>query len=357
MRINRNHPWLRGCKFFAVPDGSGTMKNLMGGAVGTVTNAPALTRLGGHPALDMVQGSSQYTQFGTPASYGFTGPSVTVLTRARPDTLGSTNSETAFVSAAEAASAAGYRLMVSNFGGFEVGWCFVVYGGGSFMLANDDTGSAATGRERVVAGRYDATRSLSTVFLDGRKGGIQSDGGAVWDVTPSGNIFLGKFLSPNIYADGAQAWVMIFDRALSDGEIARLSRDWEWPFVDDELGELYASDSTVTYTGESYTSDTYTVSAPVTYSTAVEALGAFGGDIIVSPAPTGPVTYRNESLTDDTYIGGVPTLVFYTNVSSGTSTFTATSPVTYETLSYSSDKFRGLLDGRIDLVGSGLYRR
>jgi hypothetical protein len=356
MRINRDHPWLKGCKFFAVPDGSGTMKNIMGGAVGTVNNAPAFTRLGMHPALDMVQGSSQYTEFGQPASYGFTGPSITVLTRARPDALGTTFNETAFVSAAEAAFAAGYLLMFSNFGGSEVGWIFDVYGGGSFLLANDGTLSATLGQEVVVAGRYDHSRVTASVFVNGKKGSDGSSAGS-WDVTPAGSIFLGKYLSPSIYADGAQAWVMIFDRALSDGEIARLSRDWEWPFLDDELGEILKPSNVVTYANVSSSTDVYTVSSPVTYTTTVTAEGAFGGDVEADDATGNAATYATVSQSSDVYQAGEPTLVSYRTVSSDTGTYTPQTPVTYETLSHSRDKYRGLVDGRIDLVGVGRYRR
>ncbi len=356
MRINRDHPWLRGCKFFAIPDGSGTVKNLMGGVAGTVANAPAPTRLGMHPALDYVQGSSQAVTFGQPASYGFTGPDITVLTRARPDALGTTNQETAFVSAAEAASAAGYLLMFSAFGGSEVGWCFVVYGGGTFLLANDGTLDATLGRSAVVAGRYEHGTTTATVFLNGKAGPPQASGGT-WDVTPAGSIFLGKFLSPDIYADGAQAWTMIFDRALSDGEIARLSRDWEWPFLDDELGDLYLPDTNVTYASVVGVSDVYTVFAAVTYTTEFEALGSFGGDVIAEPEEPGPVTYANVVRVTDQYIGGVPTLVFYTNVASAGASFTANAPVTYESLVYVRDRYTGLIDGRIDLCATGRYRR
>lgn len=356
MRINRDHPWLKGCKFFAVPDGSGTMKNLMGGVVGTVNNAPAFTRLGMHPALDMVQASSQYTQFGEPASYGFTGPSITVLTRARPDALGTTNSETAFVSAAEAASAAGYLLMFSGFGGSELGWCFVVYGAGSFLLSDDGTLDATLGKEVVAAGRYDHVSRTADTFVNGKKGSSGTSI-AAWDVTPTGNIFLGKFLSPDIYADGRQSWVMIFDRALADGEIARLSRDWEWPFLDDELGEIMLPSNVVTYYNVSATSDTYTVLSPVTYTTTVEALGAFGGDVVAADGGGTTATYETVSRSSDLYQPGNPTLVSYRTVSSDLGTYTPITPVTYETLSYSRDKYRGLVDGRVDLIGTARYRR
>lgn len=355
MRINRAHPWLKGCKFFAVPDGSGTMKNLMGGADGTVNAAPTFTRLGMHPALDMVQGSSQYTEFGQPASYGFAGPSVTVLTRARPDAIGTTFSETAFVSAAEAASAAGYLLMFSNFGGSEVGWCFVVYGGGTFLLANDGTADATTGREVVVAGRFDATSNTVNVYLNGSKGPDQSSGGT-WDVTPAGSIFLGKFLSPDIFADGPQAWVMIFDRALSDGEVARLSRDWEWPFLDDDLGEILLPDTVALYANVVSVSDAYSVFAPVSYSTPLQASGAFGGDLTATDAPA-IASYQNTVAVSQLYQPGVPTLVSYNNVVGVRVSITINAPVSYETLVYVSDRYRGLMDGRVDLVDTGRYRR
>jgi hypothetical protein len=355
MRINRDHPWLKGCKFFAVPDGTGTMRNLMGGAAGSVNNAPAFTRLGQHPALDMVQGSSQYTEFGQPASYGFTGPSVTVLTRARPDALGSTNNETAFVSAAEAASAAGYLLMFSNFGGSEVGWCFVVYGGGTFLLSNDGTLSATLGREVVAAGRYDHSRVTCDTFVNGKKGSSGASAGS-WDVTPAGSIFLGKFLSPDIYADGRQAWVMIFDRALADGEIARLSRDWEWPFLDDDLGEIFIPETVAVYATVEAVSQAYTVFGPVTYTSALTALGAFGGDLTAADTPAA-ATFTTTVSVSQTYQGGEPTLVSYTNVVGVSQTLTVNTPVVYETEVSVRQRYTGLMDGRRDLIGTRRYRR
>lgn len=355
MRINRDHPWLKGCKFFAIPDGSATMKNIMGGAVGTVNNAPTFTRLGAHPALDLVQGSSQHTEFGTPASYGFTGPSITVLTRARPDALGTSFNETAFVSSAEAALAAGYLLMFSNFGGSEVGWIFNVYGGGSFLLSNDGTLDATLGREVVVAGRYDHSRVTASVFVNGKKGSDGASGGS-WDVTPNGSIFLGKYLSPDIFADGRQAWVMIFDRALADGEIARLSRDWEWPFLDDDLGEIQIPDTLVTYTNEVSFAGTFTVFAPVSYSSTVIADGAFGGDIEASDSPA-VASYANVFALSQSYQPGVPTLVSYFNAFTMNATITANAPVSYQSVFYIGQRYRGLMDGRVDLVDTGRYRR
>lgn len=355
MRINRNHPWLLGCRFFAIPDGSGAMKNLLGGVEGSVANAPALTRLGHHPALLMVPASSQATTFGTPASYGFTGPEVTVLCRARPDNLGATFTQTWAVSSLEAADAAGYGLLFSNFGSGEVGWCFVVTVGGGHMVANDGTGVATLGIEHVVAGRYENDITRVSVFIDGRLGGMFVNG-AAWDVTAADPIYVGQYRSGR-YFDGALGWVAIFDRALSDFEIWRFSRDWEWPFFDDDGGELYLGNSQVTYRNVVGIGDVFTVLSPVTYTTDFEALGAFGGDIISVPDGTGAVTYENVIGISDRYIGGVPTLVFYTNVIAVGSSFTANSPVLYSTVIHIRDRFVGLVDGRVDLIGVFRYRR
>lgn len=357
MLINRDHPWLKGCKFFAVPDGTGAMKNLMAGADGAVANSPALSHLGMFPALTYVPASTQAVTFGNPAAYGFAGPSVTALCRARPDNIGGTNNETIAVQSSNAAVTAGFGLFFSNFGGSEVGWCFVIYGASGFVLANDGTLSATTGREVVAAGRWEANGvgGTANVFVNGVKGANQSTGGAITAIAAD-PIYVGRQRS-GIYFDGPIAWTMIFDRALSDGEVARLSRDWEWPFWDDDGGEVYTLDTQVTYSTVSSSSDVYTVLSPVTYTTEVDALGSFGGDIVADPSPTGPVTYSTISRSSDQYIGGVPTLVFYTTVSASNSTFTANSPVLYSTLSYSRDRFVGLVDGRKDLVDTSRYRR
>lgn len=358
MRINRNHPWLAGCKLFAFPDGTGKMKNLMGGVEGTVTNGPTLSRLGSHLALSYVQASSQYTVFGTAASYGLSGPDITIMLRAKPASYGSSSDIINAVATADNVSPSGFQLGFSNFGGDLQGWNLTLYG--ASFTANDGTSAPAPLVERVVGAAYRASVRSITMYLDGQFAKETVNTAIAWNVTGPNPIYVGQggigsFERP---FDGNIGWVAIFDRALSDAEVFRFSRDWEWPFFDDDLGELYSTE--ISYTTVSGVQGFYTVvgvAGIVSYTTTLEALGAFGGDVIVDPAAPTVGSYVTVSGTREVYLGSAPTLVFYSNVSNTTSVYTVSTPVFYETVSHSRDRYVGLVDGRVDLIDTFRYRR
>lgn len=360
--VRRNHPLLRGCRIFGVPDGSGVVKNLVargGSGYGAVDGA-TFYQLRPHGGL-LYDGVDDEVTWGGMDTYGLTGRDITVIARVRPDTAGVYGIVTCRQNTPTTTNA-GFALYWSNFGGTENGYVFVVYGtdgGNNFQVVGDNlTAAAQVGVSRVVAGTYrNSTRDVRLYNGGGLRG--QATGAVNYDVRETAPIYVGRFNS-GAYFDGAIGWFAVFDRCLDSAEIRAWSDDKNWPFWVDE--DPLAVTGGATYTNEVGVGQAYSSSsnAPTTYATALDALAYLGGDLVGGGDPDSLIAdYFTEVRAGQSYQAGFPILVSYSNVVQVTEAGSISSggAVTYATTVGVRSQSRQTIDGRRDLLGTRRYRR
>lgn len=360
--FRRDHPLLRGCRIFAIPDGPGVVRNLVargGTTTGTIDGAVPY-HLGPHGGLDF-DGVDDEVTWGGMATYGLTGRDLTVIARAQPDAAGVYGIVTCRQNTPTTTNK-GFGLYFSNFGGAENGYVFVVYGtdgGNNFQVVGDNlTAAAQAGVSRVVAGTYHNETKTSRLYNGGGLRG-SAVGAVNYDVRETDPIYTGRFNS-GAYFNGKIGWIAVFDRCLTPGEIAAWSRDDRWPFFVDEEpvpmtgGATYATEVGV---GQAYSSSS---NSPTLYSTDVDALAYLAGDMTGGGDPDSLIAdYFTEVRVDRSYMAGFPILVSYANVVrvNDAGSLTSGGVVTYATQVGVRSQSRHTIDGRRDLLGTRRYRR
>lgn len=371
MYVQRDHPMLRGCRFFwsADQDSRGTTRNVLaGGPLGTVTGCTP-GRSDGHRALVM-NGSTDQVTWGNVGRYGLRHAAMTVIARARVvGDNGETGQLQGVVSSKDADAS-------SSTGGFALYWIkdtftnpgfnFTLYGHGGFYYTYSGVGgSGEYGRDRILAGVFDPKVNIPRVWVDGTEytnngnNGVSSPGTQDWNVAVAAALGFGYIVGDSgLHFNGALAWVALFDRALSRQEIRRWGRDNPLPFLLDEdplqdvSGTTYRSVINVPgpYSGVG--------GSGIQYVTSLDALAYVGGDVTVDPATGESAAYVNVVDVGQAYLGReADILVRYVNKTNVGQVVHLYPSVKYANLVRVFQRSRKLVDGRADILSAGRYRR
>lgn len=365
----RDHPLLRGLRFFARLDNTANIRvpEARNGGPGVVTLGT-----GSHTVLThgtgalLGDGAATVVTFDSFPNYWSGSKNITVICRCKA----TTNSQTAgIVAARENDHSLGWQLLFSDFdpGGVEDGYNFAVFSTATkFVEAQDLIGSVAqNGKDVVVAGVWDDTAHQARLYTRQpgdpyalfRSSNTNTDSSNIatepWDIRTTNPILTHQINNVSAWFTGAVGWIAIFDRVLSADEIAAWSRDEAWEFAEDE--EPMAFVTGFRYITRVGIGTAYAPVGPVTYFTEVTASAYLDGDIVVTPESPGH--YATRVNVGQTYVGDIPTLAFFKNVVGVGQVLTATAPVKYRNVVRVGQRLREWIDGRVDLLDTTRYRR
>lgn len=369
-----DHELLRGLRFFAFGDNVINLRNLAnrGGGAGAATGSPtAAARLGGYPAING-DGSDNLVTFDRFSNYfGSDSRDITVIGRFRSNSshIG------APVAAFALGSNPGWNLLYSNFSGSETGFNFAVRSAaGKFMEAQDGVGdSGMVGKDVVFAGAYSHHQHECYAYLRNQgepaatirnaHTNTNSSNTATenWDVRAGSSPMCWlAFHDASVPFNGDVAWVAVFDRFLSNDEIARWSQDECWPFVED-----YPLTT-------SFTARMYTTTILINYSAGFSQSGGFGsrteinaidasvflsGDFVSSGGSTGTHTYVTSIGVIIAETVGQPFLRKYNTTVTTDVDVVPGFTQTFNTVVGAGQTKELLIDDRLDLMNTIGYRR
>lgn len=369
--LQPDHPMLRGLRFFGVVDNVASVQNLAGrgGGSGVVSGGPTISNLGkGFKAL-VGDATDNIVTFSANNLYGNSDSrDVTMICRCKAN-----SQHIGGVVSVRNASLNGWYLLFSNSGGSETGYNFAVFGGSSkFQEAQDGLGSAAqNGVDVVVAGKYVHadrqvylyTRQPTDKIAILRNSRTNTNSGSPttedWDIRSSETLFWLKetHATPDHF-NGELAWVAIFDRALSNDEIAQWSRDEEWPFAEDYpltssfTARMYATGLTVSGSG-GYSQE----GGERGLANEIDAAVVMTGDLTNQGSGSQTRTFRNTLEARQQFYYGIPLLKRFRTVVSVESDVTPATTRSFRTRVGVRSSPNPYLDGRRDLLFTGGYRR
>lgn len=362
----RTHEMTRNLRFFWSAEDVDHARNAAGpGPDGTVTNA-TLGRSGRWNALSWGGATGDKISWGAASAYGLRNKGMTVIARVRVDgDNGETGKLSGFAGAKDAgggSSTGGWALYWIESGFTNPGYNFAVYDStGQFYYAYSPTFNGDLGNDRVLAGVFDPKANGPRVWVDGREYttlGSSSGTPTTLVYNPAvGDMQFARLIQEGYELNGTIAWVALFDVALPERLIKLWSNDGgPWPFeAEDDAADLKTE--TVRFTTGIGVGQPFTPSGAVTYSNTVEALSYVGGDITDVPAAGDPVLLANRVGVGQRYLGSVPELAYYRNKVAVGPVVTATAPVLYRNRVGVRSRLTGLIDGRIELIGTARYRR
>lgn len=369
--LQPDHPMLRGLRFFGVVDSVASVRNLAGrgGGSGVVSGGATLSKLG--KGFDAVVGDATdniVTFDATNLYFGSDSRDITVICRCKAN-----SAHIGGIVCARNALLNGWLLLFSNAGGAEDGYNFAVLGGSSkFQEADDGIGAAAqNGVDVVVAGKYShadrqvylytrqPTDKVAVLRNSRTNTNSASPSAEDWDIRSSETLFwLKETNATPDHFNGELAWVAIFDRALTNDEIAQWSVDEDWPFTHDY--PLTTSFTARTYSTGIQVADSAGLSQSGSsreYSNEVEVSNVLSGDLSNSGGGSSNMTFRTGiSVTQRQYYSIPELRVFRTRVEVE-SDVTPAQTRTFRTRVGVRAPGNQLLDGRIDLISTGRYRR
>lgn len=370
-----DHRMLRGLRFFAFGDNVARLKNLAGrgGGDGVASGSPtASVILGqGFRAIngDATDNAVVFDRFDS--YWGNEARSITVIVRGR-----SNSSHIGAPVTAYNGSGAGWNILYSNFGGSETGWNFVVRSvAGKYMEVQDGVGDGSVaGKDVVFAGVYNhMTHNMASYLrLPGEPAATIRNGSYTntnssntntedWDVR-AGSTPLEwlQFASPAtpFYFNGDMAWCAVFDRAMSNDEIAEFSQDENWeflndyPIVTDFTARRYSTLIRVAGSG-GYSQD----GGSRSYANEIGAEVVMTGDLTNVGSGSDTHSYRTTIQARQAFYYGFPQFMRFKNIVSVQSGLTPAEQRTFRTRVGVRSPANQLLDGRRDLLKTGGYRR
>lgn len=365
-----DHPMLRGMRFFGVANNVVDVRNLgnRGGGAGAISGGATLGTLGRQ--FGSVQGDATNNLVTFDAHNLYFGPDgrdITVICRCK-----SNADHTGGVMSARNASLNGWQILMSNFGASERGYNFTVFGGSSkFQEAQDGfTSAQQAGVDVVVAGKY--VHSARQVYIYTRQ---PTDPAAIlrnsrtntnsgtpstedWDVRSTVPYLWLKETGANTFFNGDVAWCAVFDRELSNDEIAEWSIDEAWPFVEDyPLVSNFTARTYRTLVGVSGSAGYSQAGSSREYETAVDAEVEMSGDLTNTGSGSTTRFFRTEVEVRGTFIYGFPLLKRFRTLVGVEGNLTVAQTRYFRTLVGVRGRGNLLLDGRRDLLYTGGYRR
>lgn len=369
--LQPDHPMLRGLRFFGVVDNVASVRNLAarGGGGGVASGGPTLSNLGkGFKAL-VGDGTDNIVTFDASNLYGNSiSRDVTVICRCKAN-----SSHIGGIVSVRNAVLNGWYLFFSNASGSETGYNFAVMGGSSkFQEAQDGIGAASqNGVDVVVAGKYVHadrqvylyTRQPTDKIAILRNSRTNTNSGSPttedWDVRSNETLFwLKETNATPDHFNGELAWVAIFDRALSNDEIAEWSRDEEWPFVEDyPLTSSFTANTYRTLVGVSGSAGYSQAGSAREYDNAVDAEVDMSGDLSNTGSGSTLRSFRTEVEVRGSLTYGIPLLMRFRTIVGVEGGLTVAQTRSFRTLVGVRGRGNLLLDGRRDLLYTGGYRR
>lgn len=363
MIIKRDHPLLRGCRIFTMPTGRGLL-NLMGKTAATRTGSPLASRQRQWPAHTYTRATPDSWTLAGANTYGLTGRSITLAARIRATTTPPLNGDVFGIICCRQntppSTTAGFLLSLNNGPVFsEPSFVFAVFGNdGSlnfFRLTDPAAVSAYVGKSITVVGRWNHAKQTATLFVNGKRVAQSTSGAGTWDTRETTNIKIGTLNTGTHDFNGDIGWTMIYDRAISDGEAYELMDDTNWPFARD-YDLVYPGGGNTFSTTIGVRSLFSRVGVSRTFTTRIEALSDLDGDMS-GGGETGNQTFRT-TIGVRTSMAFAPPLLrlFRTTVGMG-STVTISKQGNFSASMGCRTKLKRTINGRVDLIGTTIYRR
>ena len=365
-----DHPLLRGLRFFGVANNTVDVQNIAarGGGSGAITGGATLGRLGREFSAVQGDGTDNLVTFDATNLYaGSDLRDITVICRCK-----SNADHTGGVICCRNASLNGWQILMSNFGAAERGYNFTVFGGASkFQEAQDGfTSAQQAGLDVVVAGKYVHadravyiyTRQPSDPNARLRNSRTNTNSGTPttedWDVRSSQPLLWLKETGASTFFNGDVAWCMIFDCEKSNEEIAELSMDEKWEFLEDyPLVTSFTARTYRTLVGVSGSAGYSQSGSSREYDTAVDAVVEMSGDMTNTGSGSTLRSFRTEVEVRGTFYYGIPLLKRFRTIVGVEGNLTVAQTRYYRTLVGARGRGNLLLDGRRDLLYTGGYRR
>lgn len=369
--VQPDHPMLRGLRFFGVANNTFDVRNLAarGGGSGAISGGATLARLG--RGFDAVQGDAgnNLVTFDTNDLYfGSDSRDITVICRCK-----SNADHTGGVICARNASLNGWQILMSNFGASERGYNFGVFGGASkFQEAQDGfTSAQQIAQDVVVAGKYVHssrqtyiyTRQPTDPHAKLRNSRTNTNSGTPttedWDCRSSVSLLWLKETATNTFFNGDVAWCAVFDRELSNEEIAEWSMDEAWPFVEPyPLVTSFTASTYRTVVGVSGSAGYTQAGASREYETGVDADVVMTGTLTnVGSGGSDTRSFRTEVEVHGEFVYGIPLLKRFRTIVGVDCNATLASTRYFRNLVGVRGGGNLLLDGRRDLLYTNGYRR
>lgn len=374
--LQPDHPMLRGLRFFAFGDNVVQLRNVAGrgGSPGVAAGGPTISRLGTYQAING-DATDNIVTFGNFVDYfGSDSRDITVLMRVRAN-----SAHVGIIAGSRSAGpASGWQFLYSNGGGSEDGYNFTVWSSGNkFMEAMDGVGEANIRSKNVVFGGvyihsqhecYSFLRNEGEPSAKIRNAHTNTNSGNTstenWDVRAGANPLTWLALAgPATPFNGDLAWMAVFDRALTNDEIAEWSIDEAWPFLEDYpivtsfVARLYETRLLVNQSA-GYTQ----AGGRRNEANAIDAAVYTAGDLVSASQPDGPGSGITKSFA--TVVGvataetiGQPQLKKFTTVVGAAATISRGFTKTFATVVGASQTKKLTLDGRVDLMFTTGYRR
>lgn len=365
-----DHPMLRGLRFFGVAGSTADVQNLgnRGGGAGAISGGATLGRLGRQFSAIQGDAVNNLVTFDAHDLYfGSDSRDITVICRCM-----SNADHTGGVMSARNASLNGWQILMSNFGASERGYNFSVFGGSSkFQEAQDGfTSAQQVGLDVVVAGKYVHsarqvyiyTRQPTDPHAKLRNSRTNTNSGTPstedWDVRSTVPYLWLKETGANKFFNGDVAWCAVFDRELSNDEIAEWSIDEAWPFVEEyPLASAFTARTYRTLVGVSGSAGYSQAGSSRGYETAVDAAVEMSGDLANTGSGSTTRSFRTEVGVRGTFNYGIPLLKRFRTIVGVTDSATLSQTRYFRTLVGARGRGNLLLDGRRDLLYTGGYRR
>lgn len=228
-RPNLRHPLCRGLKLFSFLGYGTSAVNLAGPHLGVPTNAPTAIAGVQGPGMRYARASNMRTGF-TPNGLA-TGGDVTAIICSQPALAAGSTFNTLIGCLDEAAGLyQGWYLHTIDNGGI-IGVRMIVGDGaggvGGNLFATGDT-TYADGNYHIFSGSYGRGSQEVRVYQDGTRRNQEGSLATYNVAAPAAECFIGDSnLNSGLGLTGDVAWVAVFDRQLTDQEIARWS-DGSW---------------------------------------------------------------------------------------------------------------------------------
>lgn len=364
---------LRGLRFFAFGDNVINIRNFAarGGSPGVVTGGATADAIlgGGWRALNGDQTDNLVT-FGNGQDYfGNDSRDITVICRARANSshIG------CVVDGKNGSASTGWFVLYSNSGSSEQGFNFAVFSAaGKFMETKCSDDTTLNQQDVVFAGVYQhALHDIATfmrfqgqsvaTLQQATHTNTNSSNTATedWDVRTGAAPWYWFGIGAATFFNGDLAWVAVFDRALTNDEIAQWSQDECWPFVEDyPINTAFTAHLYETVIRVDQSAGYTQAGGGRTEVNAIDVSSFLSGDFTSSGGSTGVHTYVTSISVGVSETVGQPLLRKYnTTIGVDANSLATGFTMFFDTIIGVGQDKELLIDDRLDLMNTIGYRR
>lgn len=218
-------------------------------------------------------------------------------------------------------------------------------------------------RQSIFACKYRSDTGEAKLFQNGILIHTANIGSGNFNTTPNSSIMIGGDVPDGSDApyEGKMGWIALWNRYLPDSEIIHFMKTKFHLEIEETLEDIPGGIATLPSfsTGVGVSNILGVTSGPISFVTGIGA-GSTPGGIGTPSTPGAPALFNTDVGVRNTLQSGVPELASFStqvSVGGGSAEFSAGSPVTFSTQVGCRNRIRAMQDGRLDVLGSRLYRR